>query len=623
MFNYSFVLPSTMILFVLLGFFFARRRLPIRLNHTFLELLAIQMWVTFFDIISSKADDNFARHSVPGLYALNCAFFVVFFLRILWFYRFTLDLLNIDRRSRWVRLSRIPFWLCEAACLSSFFTGAVFSIGENGYRSGPFYNLLYLCFLFYLILSLALLLIHARDLRRNILAGGVVYNLILVAGNVARFAFPTYLVMGTFCMLAILVLYLAFMNPDLYVTERGPAFNMRGFRLVLREQVQGRDYRLLGFALQNYNRERSILGGDQMDMGITLINQFLAETFPHQIPFYLRGGRFALLGTGTADWNGIQQRITERFQRPWRAGTADLYLNAAFATVRPEANLDTAERVITNLLLALENAEHMARTDAAVDVQELDRQVDILHVLEKALDEDRVEVFLQPVVDSHTRRVVAAEALARLRDGNGEIIPPGLFIPIAERNGHINRLGEQVFEKTCAFIRDHDIAAMGLKWINVNLSPIQCTQRDLAARFSAILERCGVDAGQVHLEVTEQSMVDYSYLRRQIEALRDRGFRFVLDDFGSGYSNLTRVKHYPFINIKLDMEVVWDYFHDRDSLLPTIIEGFRRMNLSVTAEGIETEEMADALTGIGSDFLQGYLFSKPLPMEDFLRIYGG
>ena len=156
----------------------------------------------------------------------------------------------------------------------------------------------------------------------------------------------------------------------------------------------------------------------------------------------------------------------------------------------------------------------------------------------------------------------------------------------------------------------------------MNLSPIQCMQRDLCRRLNEILSRYDVPAEKLHLEVTEQSMIDYSLLEEQINGLRDSGFQFVLDDYGSGYSNLTRVKHYPFINIKLDMEVVWDFFRERDSLLPTIVEGFRSMGLSITAEGIETEEMARVLADIGCDYLQGFLFDKPMPVEAFVEKYG-
>ena len=618
MFNFTLVVPSTMILFTLLTFFFVRRRLPIRLNHTFLEVLALQLWVLFFVVVSSWADEYYTLFTAAQLYVLNGAFFVLFIARSYWFYRFTLDVVDIRRNTLKTWLAAIPFIASELICLSSPITGAVFSIGDTGYIRGPLYNVLYACFAFYLALSMGLLLIRARQLRRSVLVGGVAYNLVLVAGNVVRFLFPTYLVMDTFCTVAIVIIYLSFLNPDLYLSDRGMAFNMRGFRLALQEISQRPKYAVLGFVLQNYNDERSILGGEQMDQCIVLINQFLSKTFPHYLPFYLRGGRFALICPDAEACEKARLAVTERFHRPWDAGGTTLYLNIACANVDSRANLGSADRIINNLVLALGSVRQSGET---MNIQEIDQQVDITRSLEQAVEHNRVEVFLQPVMRSDTREIVGAEALARIRDAKGQLIAPSLFIPIAERNGYINQLGEQVFDKTCAFTVEQDLNALGLKWINVNLSPIQCMQRDLPERFDRIMRRRNASPETLHLEITEESMGDYTSLSHQIQALRAQGFQFVLDDFGSGYSNLTRVKRFPFINIKLDMEVVWDYFHDQDSLLPTLVQGFHRLGYSITAEGIENNEMAEALTGIGCDYLQGYLFSKPLPIDEFVKKY--
>ena len=115
-------------------------------------------------------------------------------------------------------------------------------------------------------------------------------------------------------------------------------------------------------------------------------------------------------------------------------------------------------------------------------------------------------------------------------------------------------------------------------------------------------------------------MIDFSLLRNQIISLHEHGFEFSLDDYGSGYSNLSRVRQYPFTNIKIDMEVVRNYCRDRDLLLPAMVQAFRKMSFSVTAEGIETEEMADAMKDIGCNYLQGYFFSRPVPMDEFLAL---
>ena len=223
-------------------------------------------------------------------------------------------------------------------------------------------------------------------------------------------------------------------------------------------------------------------------------------------------------------------------------------------------------------------------------------------------------------MDSRTGKRVAAEALVRLRDENGKLIRPDLFISLAEQEGYIVRLGEQVLAKVCEFIRDNDMEALGVQWINVNLSPVQFMSHDIPARFTQILKDYGVNEQLIHLEITEQSMIDFSLLRDQITGLHQHGFQFALDDYGSGYSNMTRVQQYPFTNIKIDMEVVRNYCREKNMLLPALIQGFKKMNLSITAEGIETEEMADIMRDISCDYLQGYYFSRPVPMAEFVRM---
>ena len=313
--------------------------------------------------------------------------------------------------------------------------------------------------------------------------------------------------------------------------------------------------------------------------------------------------------------------ISERFSKSWQAADADLYLNVTYVELGLTDRDIPSDRIVNTLIYALDEAGESADIEQTLmpeeALAEIDRQIVIKRCLDKALEKDAVEVFLQPIVDSRTRQVVSAEALARIRGEDGRLIPPGWFIPIAEKNGQINPMGEQVLRKVCAFIREHDIQAMGLRWINVNLSPIQCMHSHLPRLFSSVLHEYGIDADLIHLEITEESMIIYAKQERQIARLLQCGFQFALDDYGSGFSNLHQVKRISFTNIKLDMNIVWDYIRDRDSLLPALVQAFRQMGFSITAEGIETPEMADAMLEIGCDYLQGYYFSKPLPMAEF------
>lgn len=626
MWNYNFILPSLLIQAVILPFYMFRPRLKIRFNRSFSGVMIFQTLTILFDYLSSRADEAYASVPIPVLYALNMAFFVCFMLRAFYFFLVTVDILMLSDQARG-KIFNASFILLDvllAVTLSSFVTGAVFYINETGYHSGTLYRIIYVCGFSYVLLSLGILLKESRRLKRYEAACLFGFNLILLLGYIMRLTAPKYLIMNTFCLMAIFVIYIGFTNPDLYRSDRG-AFNMKAFTYSL-DEYKNTHYRILSFILCDYNDKRGVYGGMQIDRGIEIINTYLMRTFPKATVFYLRNGCFALLGPSSMDVKGMYHTIWKRFEEAWTANETDLYLDATFIQASRNAEKESVDQIETRLLSALEHASHdpsyLTLKDEPDTVSIIDQEVGVKRALEMALDRDEVEVFLQPLYDARTESIIAAEALCRIRDEQGKLISPAIFIPIAEQNGYISQLGEDVFRKTCMFIRDHPLDSLGMVWINVNLSPIQCMSNELAPSLAKILRETGVDANQIHLEITEESMVDYSLLEKQIHALQNEGFQFALDDYGSGYSNLTRVKHYPFSNIKLDMELVRDYFAERDFLVPSLVETFKKMGVTITAEGIETGEMAKVFTEIGCDYLQGYCYSKPIPMDEFLKKYG-
>lgn len=625
MWNTDFVFPSLLVLAVLLVFYFFRPRIPNRLNKAFLMLVITDSATIITDILATEADEHYQSLSVPLVSFLNLLYFIMYIARSMAFFRLTIVLLKLDHSgfSRPKYLMYLVFLISELIVLSSPLTGAVYSVDSSGYHRGPLYVILAVSSFFFLIIGIILLIRYRRRIRKSTLVSALAYHAILIAGSTARILFPQYLIMNVFCLLAILVIFLSFENPDLYITDRGPAFNTRAFTDWLDDPMHRKDKRVLGFAIRNYNDERSMYGGTQMDQGLHLIIMYLVKQFPQFLLFYLRGGNFALAGDDGADWEKIRRIISERFRSPWQAEGADLYLSATYVEIGLSGQTDSSDRIVNTLIYALDEAGESKDVEQTLmtkeTLEEIHRQIEVKRWLDKALEDNAVEVFLQPIVDSRTKKTVAAEALARIRDDSGKLIAPGLFVPVAEKNGSINLMGEQVLRKVCAFISAHSMTDAGLQWINVNLSPIQCMHSNLPGLFSSILKEYGVPAAQIHLEITEESMINYVKQEEQIEGLMKCGFQISLDDYGSGFSNLHQVKKFSFSNIKLDMKIVWDYIRDRDALLPALVQAFRQMGFSITAEGIETQEMADAMAGIGCDYLQGYYFSKPLPMDEFVK----
>ena len=624
--NYSFIFPSMLILVVIMGYYFFRPRLPIRLNRAFLAILVIDICTEIFECISFRLNETWNLHSPALLWIINILFFVFGFIRSFMFFVFTVSVLDAQvlLRSKLHILAPIVYIPSVLIALTTPLSHWLFWI-EDGYHAGPLNWILYGCGCSYLVFASIAVFRHWKELSAHQIISLLAIQGVLLAGNIVRFLLPTYVVMNTFCLMAIIVIFISFLNPDLFLSERGYVYNLPAFQALLEECFRRkRDYRLLGFTIQNYNEHREIFGGKQMDDALVEINKWLSESFPQISSFYLRSGTYAMVGLNHPDLETLRAKLSERFSLPWNTSAGELRLSLSFVEADTEIMNCPSDRLVNTLLISLDELSRVSEPDASRSlmdsIEEIDQKLDIRRCLEKALDNDALEVFLQPLMDCRTGKRIAAEALVRLRSDSGELIRPDLFISMAEQEGYIVRLGEQVLAKVCRFIRDHDMDALGIGWINVNLSPVQFMSRDIPDRFDQILNEYGVSQDRIHLEITEQSMIDFSLLRDQITGLHENGFEFSLDDYGSGYSNLSRVRQYPFTNIKIDMEVVRSYCQDRDVLLPALVQGFKQMNLSITAEGIETAEMAGAMKEIDCDYLQGYYFSRPVPMDEFVRM---
>ena len=629
MWNYSFEIPTLAILAIILAFYFSRPRLPVRKNITFIYMIVIETLIIILDVIATEMDNDYASYSIILMKILNMLYFIAFFDRAYIMYLFSISVLKDSLQNGRLIKKLIIMPLIAGIIISiiSMITGSadfpyvIFYINETGYHSGKLYNLLYACGFFYVLLALIAVFMFGRTLRRRRERYGILfYNLLIFAALIIRLIWPKYLVMDTFILIAILIVFLAFGNPDFHLDLRGNAFN----RLALSEYLEENTGKLrlvpFGVVIRNYHEMRDLYESSQMEEGLIMIAKYLKRRSPKGILFYCRRGRFIILDQPGKDFREETKAITERFDHPWKSHSAELYLSAGFATFDSIDGNFSSEILLSTMLKALESVggaeleEPLNVTED--DIKHTETERGIRQCIENALDGDGFELYLQPIIDAKTGKITGAEALSRIRDADGNIIPPGLFIPVAENSGRINKLGELVFDRTCNYIKENPLEKMGIEWINVNLSPLQFLCTDLDERYSSIIEKYGIDPNTVHLEITEEAMIDGRFLQKQIKAMGEKGFLFVLDDYGTGYSNLSRLKKCPFINVKLDMSIVWDYCREPDDILPNMIQAFKNMGFSITAEGIEDEDMVNTMKNIGCDLLQGYYYSKPVPASE-------
>lgn len=244
--------------------------------------------------------------------------------------------------------------------------------------------------------------------------------------------------------------------------------------------------------------------------------------------------------------------------------------------------------------------------------------------LVNALTNNELMLFYQPIVDVEEQRIVGAEALCRW-SVDGRMVSPGVFIPVAEATGQIVKLGYWAFETVCRFIDDQrQLFSSGqLSYISINVSAYQLQDRSLADKLYELAVKYGISTQWILLEITETAMM--KNLEGGLRVLKDlgqKGFHLAIDDFGTGYSSLGQLMTLPVQKLKIDKVFIDKVAEEESSqLVVSTIEGLAHgLKMKIIAEGVETSSQFEVLERLGIDYIQGYLFYKPLPENTFIDL---
>ena len=244
----------------------------------------------------------------------------------------------------------------------------------------------------------------------------------------------------------------------------------------------------------------------------------------------------------------------------------------------------------------------------------------ITDVMETALEQKQFCIHLQPKYSLTDGRMVGAEALVRWIHPEWGFMSPGKFIPLFEKNGFISKLDRYIWEEVCSLLRSWQDRGLPVAPVSVNVSRVDIYQSNLAETLVDLTKKYGIDPALLHLEITESA---YSRNAGQIIStvgeLKKLGFVIEMDDFGSGYSSLSLIGQMKLDILKLDMNFVQNETEkpEDQSILNDIVSMAHRLNLQVVAEGVETRSQMRRLQSIGCDYVQGYYFSRPLPVAEF------
>jgi len=388
------------------------------------------------------------------------------------------------------------------------------------------------------------------------------------------------------------------------------------------------NHALLVFDLDNFKKINDSMGhqvGDEILCQVA--NRMLALGRQNNTVYRLGGDEFSIIIEGTNDIHTITslaKDILKNIALPYKLKNQEIVLYSSIGIVLFPEDGNSGHELLKNADTAMYHAKGSGGNKYQFFSDSMNKQavkrLQIENLIRHGLKEDSFSVFYQPKIEIATGKIAGMEALVRFETPSKGVISPVVFIPVSEETGQIIDIGEVVLRKSCFATKKWVDAGLFDGRVAVNLSAVQFTQTNLVGQIADILKESGLPAKHLELEITEGTVMDspQAAIDTMLQ-IRAMGVHLSLDDFGTGYSSLAYLKKFPLNTLKIDKAFVDDIEISEQgrNMVATIVTIAHNLGMDVVAEGVETNQQLSFLSGLQCELLQGYLYSKPLPTEQF------
>ena len=519
-----------------------------------------------------------------------------------------------------------PLAVCLVALVLTPFYGLVFSYtSETGYASGPLHFLVYLIALGYFTWTIIYTIKFRKYLNRYFVTMIMFVAVVNVVGLVCEAIWP-YLSMRSFVLSISAVIMCFFEEKTCAPIENDTNLVGRDYlEEVGNKMVHNRyPFSVILIKMSNFDALSDTFG----HTNTTALANNIASCVGHRYElgrcFRISESTIAVLNTDTKNTGNMTRELYNELSDSWEIEGMDISCDILMTYCDYPGDATDAENM-TSIIRYFDKLERNRGGIIDVDELHINEKIRIKQVenaIERGLNTNTFEVYYQPIHSLEDDTFVTAEALVRLTDPELGPISPAEFIPIAENNGTIVAIGDYVLETVCKFISENDMEELGLHYIELNLSVIQCLQKDFIENIESIVGKYNIDPKYICLEVTETAS-NYSpaVFNKNLEALGEKGYSLALDDFGTGYANIERMVTSNFRIIKFDKEMTqYSYSEERlQNVFEKLQNVVHSMDSQVVAEGVETKDQYEYLKEIGCDYIQGYYFSRPVPEAEFVE----
>lgn len=610
--------------------YFSHKRLNNAENRSFVCFLAFSGVYVLLDMLSAViAGGGSSEGCRMSALVLTLYYFCDVILTYGLFYYIRIITGRQKEKYKWLKTG----WVVLPAAMllavtANLRTGWLFYFDQEGrFIRGSFHFLLYGYVFFFMLVIVAFMLLYGKTAEKEIRRTIWRFWFIEAACLFLQIAAERILLTGFGLSVGLWLIYLTMNNPGEYTDSMTGLFDKQYFDKWIGEKLYRKEsFHLLAVDARNMKQINRIYGtrvGDQLL--IRAAKGFREITDSVQI-FRITGNCFLAVLDSLTDYEKARDGIEEFLKKPFFIENEKVSFHAAICGVMNAEKLEKEDSILSYIeymISLIQNRQDTVLIQSDSKILEGFRyEQEVEHFLQKAVKEDLFEVYYQPVYSINNQDFITLEALSRLKHPALGMIPPDVFIGIAEKQGMISAVGCLQLHKVCRFIKEHEYIMKKIRNVKFNLSPSELMKPGYSHVLIGIIQGYGLDPGYFQFEITENVATEYSEsFCTAIDDFAEVGIHMCLDDFGSGYANLNAVLRIPFSAVKMDRSLLSGVSSDPQTatFYRSIVMILQHMGYKVIAEGAETEREVKLLEKWGVDMIQGYYFSRPLCEEKLLE----
>lgn len=630
----GFDICSIAILIILLFALEFRKTVTDEASKKLVRLVLVTVCAAIFDIFvnynNGKSDNYFANYVCAGLY---------FAFRNAAFYMYASYIITVTRTRHQITnpllglVRFVPFAVMCAIVTTTPYTGIFYYFDiNNHYIRGDFFQVIYVCSAVYCIFAFGYVLANLPIIGIGKSISLISCAVFSLAASIIQYFYP-------YLMIDILGFTLSLLFIVLFIDN--PGDKIESTSLLLRYQSYIDDLKksfyikspvdIIHINIRNHRSIEEMLSYANYLEFIREVSERLVEANNTVRAggelYYLKDGKFRVVMSGNEEHrtNAMAKACLEAFNKEVFINDMGFSVESSICVTSCPGDFGYIDELFDFAAVAdmFEKPGEICYSKDILQKENYNGQVNISKKVEHGIVNNRFEVFYQPIYNVRNGKFDNVEALLRLYDEDNRIWGPETFLQVAEQNGSVIELGEFVLEEVCKFIGSPEFEEAGIKGVGVNLSVVQCLQKNLPKQTVGLLEKYNISAKRIMFEVTESMATDtQDTFESNIKYLSEEGIGFVLDDYGTGYSNITTLSSMPLTAIKFDKSFAMAEENEKlKTVFEKSLEMVKALGKSIVIEGVETKEQADRFVSLGSDYLQGTYFAQPMTKSRLIEFY--